>query len=119
MALDARDFSAHPSRLFVVADGLRDDGGAHDDPAQQVAQVVRDHAEEVVAIGDGAIGAHALGVQVFVGLFAFGGQEPGEDPRGFGTLDLERLIRGLAVGEQDRVLDVAFAATAIAAAAGP
>jgi hypothetical protein len=71
MTSNARDFSAHPSRLFIVTDGLRDDGGAHDDPAEQVAQIVRDHAEKVVAIGNGTVGANALGMQVFVGLFAF------------------------------------------------
>jgi hypothetical protein len=69
---------------------------------------MRDHAEKVVAIGNSAIGTNTLGVQVFIGLFAFARQQPREDPRGFGTLDLERLIRGLAVGQQNRVLDVAL-----------
>jgi hypothetical protein len=69
---------------------------------------MRDHAEKIIAIGHRAIGAHALGVQVFVGLFAFVGQQPREDSRGFGTLDLERLVRSLAVGMQNRVLDVAL-----------
>jgi len=69
---------------------------------------MRDHAEKVVAIGNGTVGANALGMQVFVGLFAFARQQPPEDPRGFGTLDLERVIRGLAVGKQNRVLNVAL-----------
>jgi hypothetical protein len=69
---------------------------------------MRDHTKKVVAIGQGAIGADALGAQVFVGLFAFARHQPREDPRGFGTLDLERVIGGLPVGEQNRVLNVAL-----------
>jgi len=45
---------------------------------------------------------------VLVGLFAFGRQQLREDPGGFGTLDLKRLIRGRAIGEQRRILDVAL-----------
>jgi len=114
VAPDGRGTFERPLAFIAFGGALGEQRRAQDDPVEQLAQVVADHSEEIVAVRNCIVGTRAFGEQGFVGRFALQRQQAAECTLVLPALAAQASVCARPLLAQGCVLDFAFFGNGIA-----